>query len=582
MHKGRFFGQSHWVHGATDYIKMMEIVEPLLQDETSKVRLDIQKTKYLGRKIKSRRIPPWPTAPTTEMPTKDVADSLVEIYLRTFEGVRRVLHIPTFRREYEALWTSDGPPDMAFVVQVKLVLSLGATMYDDNFSLLPSATRWVREAQTWLSEPQAKSRLTSQFLQTNILLILARDVVGVSGSLVWITAGSLLRMAIFMGLHRDPSYLPGRKNTFTAEMHRRIWNTILEITLQTSLESGGPPLLSLDDFDTHPPGNLDDDQIMTEDVAPRPSEEFTQMSVALALRKLLPLRLAILRFHNSIGAHKSYKETLRLDSELRASYKTICRALQASRSHSGNKPSHFQTHSLEYFVQQSFLALHVPFFTATMHETAFAFSRKVVIDSCVKAWCAIHPASSIMKSSLHGDIAPTELQDMVRFASCASGTVRYASMMITCLVSAELKTQLQEEDGLGPVLLRRDLLSILDDAKDWIWRCIGISELNFKGYMLLCMSSAHIDALVQGVPKEQIPGVLLKAAEDAAARCLALFQEKAGMDESESGIDFEELSALSSDNLPDVIMGDWGFLIPEAQLNFDVSDSMNWIYNGIA
>ncbi|KAG2416867.1 hypothetical protein HFD88_008084 [Aspergillus terreus] len=581
MHKGRFFGQTHWVHGAAEYLKMMETVEPLLLDETSKVRHDVQKSKYLSQKVKLRRTPPWPTSPTAEMPPKEVADSLVEIYLRTFESVRRVLHIPSFRRDYEALWASDGPPDMAFVVQLKLVLSLGAAMYDDNFSLLPSAVRWVREAQTWFSEPASKSRLTLQFLQTNILLILARDVVGVSGTLVWISAGSLLRLAIFMGLHRDPSYLPGRKNTFTAEMHRRLWSTILEITLQTSLESGGPPLLSLDDFDTQPPGNFDDDQITTEDAAPKPPEEFTQMSIALALRKLFPLRLAILRFLNSIDAHKSYNETLRLDSELRLSYKSICRALQASRSQSGKHPSQFQTHSLEWLVQQSFLALHVPFFTATMHETAFAFSRKVVIDSCIKAWCAIHPASSIMKSSLQADIAPTELQDMLRLVTCASGTVRYASMMICCLVSAELKTQIQEEQ-LGPVLLRRDLLSILDDAKDWIWKCIGTSEMNFKGYMLLCMTCAHIDALVRGTPKELIPGVLLKAAEDSAARCLALFQEKAGVDESECGIDFEEMSALSGDNLPDVLMGDWWFSMPYVQPNFDVTDSMNWIYNGMA
>ena len=60
---------------------------------------------------------------------------------------------------------------------LKLILAIGATSFDETFSLRPSATQWVYEAQTWLSAPEFKSRLHLQFVQTHLLLLLgARSV----------------------------------------------------------------------------------------------------------------------------------------------------------------------------------------------------------------------------------------------------------------------------------------------------------------------------------------------------------------------------------------------------------------------
>lgn len=160
----------------------------------------MQKCKALAKIIKSRRAPSWPCPPTVDLPRKDIADGLVDCYLRTIESVYRILHVPTFKKDYETVWALDGTPDPAFMVQLKLVLAIGATTYDESFSLRASAIRWVYEAQTWISEPEFKARLNLQFLQTNILLLLAREATNVGGSMVWISAGSLLRSAIYMGL----------------------------------------------------------------------------------------------------------------------------------------------------------------------------------------------------------------------------------------------------------------------------------------------------------------------------------------------------------------------------------------------
>ncbi|RJE26878.1 Transcription factor [Aspergillus sclerotialis] len=578
MHKSRLFGQSYWMNGSSQFFDILEAIEPFLQKDTSSVRLNLQKCKWLGKVIKSGRNPASPTLLTSSLPGKDITDTLVDTYLRTIETVYRILHIPSFRKDYEAYWTSTASADMTFLVQLKLVLSIGAAMYDDRFSLRASAILWIYEAQTWISGLDFKPRLNIQFLQTSLLLLLARQIVGVDEGFIWISVGELIRTAIHMGLHRDPLYLP-KRTTFIGEMRRRLWNTIIELTLQTSMESGGPPLISLDDFDTHPPGNFDDDEIMAENSMSKPEEIFTQMSIALALREMFPLRLVIAKSLNGIGDYSAYEETLRLDTELRKLYKSVCQTVQRRGFSSASSPSQFQIRTLDFLIRRYQLALHMPFIAPAMHETAYAFSRKVVVESALKIWSIVYPSSSVMVASSHGEAAPSGADDLVRLAFCGSGPFRTTSIQACFLIAAELKTQLQEDDSLGPVTLRRDLLSVLDDAKNWNLQCIEAGETNIKGYLFMCMIAAQIGGLVQGLQKDQFPEVLVKAADDAMARCLPLLEEKVAQNQDTSGLSYDGMVDTPSDAFLDLI-GDWNFMIPDNEFGSGAIEPTNWVYNG--
>src|SRR5437667_8429598 len=48
----------------------------------------------------------------THIPSRELADTLVHLYLTTFEPAYRILHVPSFWKEYHALWAS---PDSASV-----------------------------------------------------------------------------------------------------------------------------------------------------------------------------------------------------------------------------------------------------------------------------------------------------------------------------------------------------------------------------------------------------------------------------------------------------------------------------------
>lgn len=107
-----------------------------------------------------------------------------------------------------------------------------------------------------------------------------------------------------------------------AEMRKRLWTTVLELLLQTSIDAYMFPLLCLDDFDCEPPSNLNDADFDNQTSQPPPSKpdtEFTQTSIQLLLHQSLRSRLDSLKFLNKIGTEHAYDTVLWLSSELKAS-----------------------------------------------------------------------------------------------------------------------------------------------------------------------------------------------------------------------------------------------------------------------
>ncbi|OAQ96880.1 hypothetical protein LLEC1_04350 [Akanthomyces lecanii] len=522
MHKTRMFGQSHWcVTGVLLIRDIFETIDAQLQERGAEAWAGIARCKTLARYIKARRSPAWPASRNSPLPEKCVADALVKNYLENMELLYRVLHIPTFQERYDALWTSDTPPDPAFAVQVKLVLALGAVTHDETFSLRTCAMQWAYEAQTWLTEPKFKARLDIQTIQTNILLLFAQEQLGIVGDSMWISVGGLVRRAIYMGLHRDPARLPDR-TILASEMHRRLWNTISELNLQSSLGSGGPVFMSMSDFDTLPPGNFDDDQLLELDPVPRPPHECTQMTLALALRETCSQRLDALRFLNDVSSGGSYEETLRLDAELRASYKLLGQRLQSCRGQ-GAKASltSIELRVLDIIMYRYLTALHVPYFVAAMQEAKYAYSRAVVVDCALKVWTSLAGSPSIRGAVSVSPPPPSfdATDHLRRKVTRGMGFFTIAAMHSALLVVMELRAQLRESSGLGPKLLRPDLLAVLQQSQAWSLEVIRAGHTNVKGYLLLRIIAEHIDGMSRSLSQEALVENLLRAAMDVSETC---------------------------------------------------------------
>ncbi|KAF7166879.1 hypothetical protein CNMCM6106_002523 [Aspergillus hiratsukae] len=340
-------------------------------------------------------------------------------------------------------------------------------------------------------------------------------------------------------------------------MRRRLWNTILEVKLQSSLTSGSPSLLSLNDFDTAPPGNFNDEQLEAQDSVPRPEGGFTELSMAVALRRAFPYRLDVVKFLNDLTSPGIYEETLRLDAELREAYRMLARTLRACTS-SDDGPSQFEIQVVNLLMHRYFSALHIPFFNPTRHRSAYAFSQKTVVESSLKLWPAACPSPSSMTVALTNGRG-----SLVQQRSAATRRLQLGLLPKrghTCCLSHwnGAVHPVQEEDDLCPAPLRPELLWVLEDAKAWL-RVIKAGETHVKDYLLMSMVSAWVEGLVRGLGEKKVIRLLVKAVENVGEKCLPILEEMAASIQEQD--DTQQSMAVE-------MINDWNFLkLPDVPLN---------------
>jgi len=501
------------------------------QEKTSKISMGFQKCKTLGRTIKARRVPHLPTlAIGSSIPDRFVADRLVDGYLRTFETVYRVLHVPTFQADYERYWEGPNAADQAFVVLMQLCMAIGACFYDDNHSLRAQATAWIYEARFWLLLPPEKARLTITGLQIMCLLQIARQTAGVSGGITWISAGALLRAAVSMGLHHDPKNLV-RMPLQHAETRRRLWATILEMDLQSSLDAGSPPLLSLCDFDTRMPARLNDRDI-TNDGSQHPSSEhswstYTQTSPQIALFESFATRLAITKLLNDPQSQApDYQETLRLSAELTSSTRTLMQRLYAfprdGRGVDGVSP--FQLRFIEMTMNHYALVLHLPWWNEALRSPTHYFSRKMSVDAA-RALAELHRTET--------DPSPS-VTDFGRLLVCGSGPSRSGPVQACLTLTLEylhLKEEEKQNRGLmSNVIAERDraqLRSVFEWQNQWWIRRIRAGETNVKSYAFGQVFDSLTESLESGLGPEATMALIVEQATVRVDECYEMLKSAA-------------------------------------------------------
>ncbi|KAF7556998.1 hypothetical protein G7Z17_g1009 [Cylindrodendrum hubeiense] len=332
--KSRLFGQSHWMNKIhQDFDDINRISSSWYFDDTSDAYKLQDKCKHLAHVLKGPHSP-IPTARSvadidfkSSLPSREVCSQLLALYFRTFNSVYQVLHRPTFEREIDVYWTNTNAANDIVVIKFVLALAIGTIFYTGpdaksiRKSILTVASDVVLVSQVWQCVPSSKHNLTEDTIQISLLALLARQTNSIStgGDTVWISAGALLHTAMMMGLHRDPTHLR-RISTFRAEMRRRLWYSVLEILVQTSVDLGQLPMVGSEQWDTELPANIYDEEL-NEDMIARPfsrslDDVWTQSSVQCALARSLPLRLRVVKAINGLNSQPSYDETLQMGKEL--------------------------------------------------------------------------------------------------------------------------------------------------------------------------------------------------------------------------------------------------------------------------
>ncbi|KAJ4345110.1 hypothetical protein N0V95_005923 [Ascochyta clinopodiicola] len=262
------------------------------------------------------------------LPPKHEVDAQAVLYFQTWETTYRILHEPTFWQEYNIFWERRPGDDKQAGFATILVLVVAATkcltvkedvFVGDSTSDRDAASNLIETCEMWLNR-QPRKRLTLPFFQLQCLALLAKRANCVKLKQDWLTAGDVVRLALASGMHRDPSLLAtGRISEYEKEMKKRLWYTIAELEIQSSLDNGLQSSLTSLYFDTPAPSNVPDEDFSLETKqmpTSRPVEQFTTTSYCIAALKSLPLRIHLTKLLNDPSNQLQYEDVLHYDEQI--------------------------------------------------------------------------------------------------------------------------------------------------------------------------------------------------------------------------------------------------------------------------
>ncbi|KAK8862079.1 fungal-specific transcription factor domain-containing protein [Apiospora arundinis] len=236
------------------------------------------------------------------LPAKTEVDLLVNRYLDHFEQIHRILHIPSFWREYNNFWDPTTPRYAAFTALVLAILAISNSLDEQaakfvgvKSSSFQTAERWIKACDVWLDNQSQKHRKLIHY-QIVCLLHVARRINVIKKKRQWSSSAALVADGISVGLHRDPDSVSTKITPFYSEMRRRLWATMMEFDIQASFEQGLPTMLSQLDIQARAPLNIDDDAFDEDSESlpiSHPSDKYTFASYQHISRQSLQLRLEL-------------------------------------------------------------------------------------------------------------------------------------------------------------------------------------------------------------------------------------------------------------------------------------------------
>lgn len=320
------------------------------------------------------------------VPDRTTTDKLVQEYIDSFETTYRVLHVPSFMRQYESFWVAPNEAVSEFLVILLLVI---ATVYcvspgEEKFNGRSSvrretAVRMIDSCDLWL-KAQSHKHVTLATYQVNILLFLARRMNCVKIKREWAAAGHLLRIAQAAGLHREPTILSTKISVFDQEMRRRLWATILELELQMSIDRGMQAAVGPEGWDCRAPSNIDDEDFDTpskELPAPKSLAKYTRTSFLALAQQSAPLRIELLARVNSIRSNMQLEEALAYDVKVRHMLDDLPDwnvGVAITKAQLARNLTRLQL--FEFLI-----LIHQPFATQTLSQTRYFYSRASTRDA---------------------------------------------------------------------------------------------------------------------------------------------------------------------------------------------------------
>ncbi|KAL9563840.1 hypothetical protein ACKAV7_012012 [Fusarium commune] len=488
------------------------------------------------------------TSSSVILPPRSICDILITAYTNTFETVLRILHVPTFRREYENFWCqplifSDIETEDPFLCKLVVILALGSTLIVHSSgtfdlssttgagelgNLSQQSVLWISYGKHWLARHIANAQRTDiNMAQVLCLLALVYqvhdDTERPKGSVVHLGDFDLARMGMQMAFHRDPLTLAPAAPMKQVEMHRRLWATMVELTLQRGLDEGLPSLLSAGSFDCEPPSEISDEELESDLILADTSsklEVLTRSTILVLLSRTQQLRLQCLQLINSPKASKSFFDNHSLASELNSIHNANVKILRGMDT----RPSEFQVHLFQIYTWEFIRALHEPFAEQATSNCLFYYSRKVRIEAAMQTltWPPSLSLGTITEQGPQADVAYGQADACMLLRVHGQGYLGRVQRKATVTLCVDLISDL--ENGtfrFSDTLSWKAMRSIICGTISVYERRLEVSSGTHgrRELLFLKAAEAYINALAGNMILEDVDEEIFQAIYNTISRC---------------------------------------------------------------
>ncbi|KAE8829100.1 hypothetical protein PTNB73_05771 [Pyrenophora teres f. teres] len=449
----------------------------------------------------------------SQFPPKPTADLLVSRFFNTYDPGIHIIHGPSFQKEYDRHWLQ---PDETPIVWLGTVFAMMCIA-------LQSYTRAGDEPPEYHNKSWEMSReygdLTAQCL---IIADITQPVTGMMETLILhihaeyarsrdaevgilISTGIIVRLAMRMGLHRDPGPYTDM-SVFQGEMRRRVWAAVRSIDLLFSAQAGLPPIVRPRDTNTEIPRNIYDDELREDMKVLPPSRPETEATPALFLinRTRLIYKLGEAIECTDTLTCSSYEEVMKLDAEARELHDNISPHLKMrGMDESARDPSTLimQRFTLDLLFLKIICVLHRKYLAYARVQSRFSYSRKAVIEASMML--LKHQAT------LHRECqAGGRLRNVKWFISSLT-TVDF--LLAAMIVSSDLWHTTRDSSNRSP--LPADALIWSSDRRDEMFEAIeiavgiwdGLKDHSMEAYKAHMTLSVMLEQLKKHRSTKQAP-----------------------------------------------------------------------------
>jgi hypothetical protein len=415
--KSMYLGDSHW------HLVLADITE--VKNYFTSHKKELEKNYEKIKSSKDRTAIDGPAflfsshASTTdvelraEVPPKSAVEKLVTRYFNSHDPAVHILHSPTFHKQLHDHWQDPSKTSIMWLGLLYSILCLAMQSYhkigDEPLewkgrTLDLAAEYRLRTVQCLVTSDYTKS--ADHTIETLLLYSNGEYSSRWDAELgIWVIVGMIVRLAMRMGYHRDPSNYPGI-TPYQAEMRRRVWAFVRQSDTMFSFQLALPGMIRNSDCDTQLPRNIFEDEFGPDSkVLPpaRPNTEPTPVSYMIAKAQIFLEFGSMLEEINAVGGKSaSYDEILRRDNRLRELRNNMPPHLRLRpMEECTHDPATLlmQRFNLDIFYQKAMCVLHRKYIARARQNPRYAHSRRACVDASMEI---LHHQAKLHRESQPG------------------------------------------------------------------------------------------------------------------------------------------------------------------------------------